>query len=612
MCGFDTDIARLIWDGRYRYRDEHGVAERSVADTWHRVARAVASVEPADADLWERRFCALLRDFRFLPAGRILAGAGTGYNVTLFNCFVMGTIGDSMEAIFDALKEGAITMQQGGGVGYDFSTLRPSGCVAHRVGTVASGPVSFMRVWNSMCDTLLSTASRRGAMMATLRCDHPDIEAFIDAKRDPLQLRNFNLSVMVSDAFMVAVEQDRDWPLVFPLDGFGTAQQVAGMEIVQRVWSGGTDPVDCVVLKRISARGLWWRIMQAAYDTAEPGVLFIDRINHDNNLAYRERISATNPCGELPLPPYGACDLGSLNLTRFVTDPFTPKAALDWPALEQATALAVRFLDNVIDLSRFPFEAQLQQARGSRRVGLGLTGLADGLIMLGLHYDSPAGRAMAGEVMQRICHQAYRTSSVLGREKGAFAFYARDAFLASPFIRRLPRDIRTAIAAHGLRNSHLTAIAPTGTISLFAGNLSSGIEPVFAFDFRRRVRDALGEYAWYRVTDYAVRKWREHFGERCLPDEFVDARALPPKAHLAMQAVLQPYIDSAISKTVNVPRDYPFDSFSKLYREAYRLGLKGCTAFRPNEISGEVLSSGQEGTVVEAGAHCCNIDREGD
>jgi ribonucleoside-diphosphate reductase alpha chain len=606
----NTDVARLIWESRYRYCDPQGEVEQNIEQSWRRVAKALASVERSAEKSWESLFFELMRGFHFLPAGRILAGAGIEHQVTLFNCFVMGTIEDSMEAIFDALKEGAVTMQQGGGVGYDFSTLRPSGSEAHRVGSVASGPVSFMRVWDSMCDTLISTSSRRGAMMAALRCDHPDIENFINAKRDPRELCNFNLSVLVSDDFMQAVEQDEEWLLLFPLDGIGGVDRADGLPVELRIWSGSSEPVPCAVLRRMRARDLWQQIMLASYETAEPGVLFIDRINQDNNLAYRETICATNPCGELPLPPYGACNLGSLNLTRFVRAPFSERAEFDQTALREATTLAVRLLDNVIDLSHFPFEAQSRQAHGSRRIGLGLTGLADAMIMLGLDYDSAKGRDVAAATMREICHQAYRASIELGREKGAFPFLDREKFLSSPLVRQLPQDIRQGIAEHGLRNSHLTAIAPTGTISLLAGNVSSGIEPIFEFDCQRRIRDSEGVYACYPVTDYAVRKWREQFCNADLNSAFVEAHDLAPSAHLEMQAALQPYVDSAISKTVNVPRDYPFEDFRNLYRDAYRLGLKGCTTYRPNEIRGEILSSLEAKT--DNGTHCCGLEREGD
>jgi len=607
---FETAISQRIWDSRYRYRVDGVVRDASVQDSWRRVAHALAAIEPAEQAHWEQRFYALLDGFRFLPGGRILAGAGTGLDVTLFNCFVMGRIADSMEGIFDALKEGALTMQQGGGVGYDFSTLRPAGAPAWRVGGVASGPVSFMRIWDSMCETLLSTAARRGAMMATLRCDHPDIERFIEAKRRAGQLHNFNLSVLVSDDFMQAVVDDAVWPLVFPLDGLGGAAHRGDRGLLVRRWPGHAEPVPCVVVREVKARTLWDKIMRATYDSAEPGVLFIDRINRDNNLAYREHISATNPCGEIPLPPYGACNLGSLNLTRFVLEPFSAGARLDLKGIAAATALAVRMLDNVIDASRFPLEAQQRQARGSRRIGLGITGLADSLIMLGHHYGSEPARACASQAMQTICHTAYRTSIALAADKGSFPFLDREAYLAQPFVRALPRDIRDGIAAQGLRNSHLTAIAPTGTISLLANNVSSGIEPVFDFAYRRRVRDSEGGSEQHELTDYALRQWRARFGERAVPDCFVDAHRLSPDDHLAMQAALQPHVDNAISKTINIPADYDFEAFRSVYEKAYRLGLKGCTTYRPNAVTGAVLEGRAAGQA--AASPCCSVDRADD
>ena len=606
---FETDIAELIWDDRYRYRVDGVVRDGELQDTWRRVAQALSRQERQERQEWERRFFSLLQDFRFLPGGRILAGAGTEFDVTLFNCFVMGTIEDSMAGIFEALKEGALTMQLGGGVGYDFSTLRPAGTPAWRVGGVASGPVSFMQIWDSMCETLLSTASRRGAMMATLRCDHPDIEAFIVAKQRAGQLRNFNLSVLVSDAFMQAVEDDVAWPLVFPAEGLGGGEHRAGRREVLRRWPGHAEAVPCLVLREVPARALWERIMRATYDFAEPGVLFVDRINQQNNLGYREHISATNPCGEIPLPPYGACNLGSINLTRFVREPFTAAAVLDLDGIAQAAATAVRLLDNVIDLSRFPLSAQAQQARGSRRIGLGLTGLADTLIMLGQHYASDEARQLATRTMQTVCHSAYRASIELAGEKGSFPFFERDALLRRPFVQRLPPDMRQGIAERGLRNSHLTAIAPTGTISLLANNVSSGIEPVFDFEYRRRVRGRGGTDAWHQLTDFALRHWRERFGDRPLPDCFVDAQHLSPDDHLAMQAALQPWVDNAISKTINVPANLAFDAFQAIYLKAYRQGLKGCTTYRPNAVTGAVLerSAGQA-----SGSHCCDLEREND
>jgi len=599
---FELPLSRTVWENKYRLADARE-GDAGIAATWARVARTLASVE-ADAGGWEERFAGLLKGFRFLPGGRILAGAGTDRQTTLHNCFVMGTVEDSLDGIFDALKEGALTMQQGGGVGYDFSTLRPRGSAARSHGVVASGPVSFMRIWDSMCATLLSTGYRRGAMMGTLRCDHPDIEEFIDAKRDPQQLRNFNLSVLVTDDFMQAVDADADWPLLFPAVDTGEATDA----LLPRSWPGHTLEVPCRVYRHVRARDLWERLLRASFACAEPGVLFIDRINAENNLGYREQISATNPCGEVPLPPYGACVLGSLNLVHFLRQPFEHGASVDWGALEAATAVAVRLLDNVVDVSRYPLEAQAAEARGSRRIGLGITGLADALIMLGLHYDSDSAREVATEILRCMRDAAYQASIDLAQEKGPFPYLDKDAYLDSTFVRRLPARLRDAIARHGIRNSHLLAIAPAGSISLLANNVSNGLEPVYGYEYQRKLRLPDGSFAEYRVSDYAWRHYRQRHPSAPLPDAFVDATCLPPLAHLQMQAALQPLVDNAISKTINIPAGFSYADYSTIYLDAYRLGLKGCTTFRPNPVTGSVLSSDPSA----AAEHCCSPGREPD
>ena len=604
MTRFADDISRRIWESKYR-AVAGGRAERGIEDSWRRIARALAAVEPSDAEGWTGRFHRILEGFSFLPGGRIQAGAGTAKKVTLFNCFVMGTIEDSIPGIFRALQEGAVTMQQGGGVGYDFSTLRPKGSVTRTVGAIASGPISFMRIWDAMCATILSTGARRGAMMATLRCDHPDIEAFVDCKQQPGELRHFNLSVQVTDDFMAAVRSGGDWPLVFParaLDGEG--------EVLDRAWPGEAGAVACRVLRRVPARTLWERILRAAYDHAEPGVLFIDRINHLNNLQGQERITATNPCGEVPLPPYGACDLGSINLTTLVRDPFSPAARIDLEALEALTGTAVRLLDNVIDVSLFPLPEQARMARGARRIGLGITGLADALVMLGLRYDGPEAAALAAGIMRTIRDKAYRTSADLAEEKGPFPLFDKETYLNAPFVMALPDDIRAAITAHGIRNSHLLAIAPAGTISLLAGNLSSGLEPIFAASATRAVLTEDGVPETVQVTDHALRLWRESSGAASgLPPAFVTAGEMSPDAHLRMQAALQPFVDNSISKTVNVPESCSFEDFRDVFDRAYDLGLKGCTAFRPNPVTGSLLLA--EAATPEA-APCCGLEREAD
>lgn len=592
-------ISRHIWATRYRWGEE-----ADIRATWRRVARAVASVESANVERRAAEFESLLGGFRFLPGGRILAGAGTNLDVTLFNCFVMGVVEDSLEGIFEALKEGARTMQCGGGIGYDFSSIRPRGGIASTTGSIASGPVSFMRIWDSMCATMLSTGARRGAMMATLRCDHPDVGIFIDAKRDPGALTHFNLSVQITDDFMAAVRSDADWPLVFPLG----RRRTADGGTVRRQWPGWPDAVDCEVIRVVSARALWARLLRAAFDSAEPGVLFVDQINRENNLADLERLSATNPCGEIPLPPYGACNLGSLNLAAFVVDAFAPGAGLDWKALDAATRIAVRFLDNVIDLSRFPLEKQRDAALAVRRAGLGVTGLADALAMLGHRYDSWTGRGLAEETMRRICHAAYEASISLARERGSFPRFRRDNFLAGRFVSRLPTGIRDAIGTYGIRNSHLLAIAPAGTISLLAGNVSSGIEPIFALEAERRIMQSDGSYRMDRVDDYAWRLWRSLQPGAAPPAGLMPAAAVDAQAQLQMQAALQPWIDNAISKTISVPAAMSFDDFQLLYETAYRLNLKGCTVFRSGVARGEVLTA-----VSDVGTdYCCDPEREAD
>lgn len=556
-------ISQQIWDMKYRFKGPDGnPLDLAIPDTWRRIAKALAVAEKDPAQ-WEQGFFEALEDFRFLPAGRIVAGAGTARNVTLFNCFVMGTIPDDMGGIFEHLKEAALTMQQGGGIGYDFSTLRPRGAPVKGVGADASGPLSFMDVWDAMCRTIMSAGSRRGAMMATLRCDHPDIEAFIEAKREPGRLRMFNLSVLVTDAFMAAVKQNLPWELKFN----GTAYRT------------------------VQARELWDKIMRATYAYAEPGVIFIDRINRRNNLHYCETIAATNPCGEQPLPPYGACLLGSINLARLVKKPFEAEAELDLALLDTLVQRAVRMMDNTIDVSRFPLEQQAHEAQAKRRIGLGITGLADALIMVGARYGSAASIRLIESWMKRLQRVAYLTSVELAKEKGAFPLFDKEAYLAGESIRELDEDVRAAIAQHGIRNALLTSIAPTGTISLFADNISSGLEPVFSFTYTRSVLLPDGSRQQEEVSDYAYRLYRQMKGDNApLTEAFVTAQDLSPADHVRVQAAVQKYIDSSISKTINVPEDIDFDAFKDVYAMAYEQGCKGCTTYRPNDITGSVLT----------------------
>ena len=698
-------ISQQIWDMKYRFKSSDGQAvDKTVEDTWRRIADTLAAGEAEPAQ-WSARFYNALEDFQFLPAGRIIAGAGTGRSVTLFNCFVMGTIPDDMSGIFLQLREAALTMQKGGGIGYDFSTIRPRGAPVKGVGADASGPLSFMDVWDAMCRTIMSAGYRRGAMMATLRCDHPDVEAFIEAKRDPGRLRMFNLSVLVTDAFMQAVEDGTPWELKF----------------------------DGTVYRVVEARALWDGIMRATYAYAEPGVIFIDRINRKNNLWYCETISSTNPClapdtliltdengvlawrpiseisepavvidsrgskqsvqpafktgrkqlyrlvtragrevhltadhkvatvtrgdvpaaelrvddtivattyggmqsddrlecveplaesdvwdlhvpndhhfwaarpgteaaggicvhncGEQPLPPYGACLLGSINLASLVRHPFEAEAALDLERLTALVPVAVRMMDNVIDLSRFPLPEQEAEAQAKRRIGLGVTGLADALILCGARYGSPQAVALVEEWLRVIQVAAYRASAALAAEKGPFPLFDRDKYLAGETIAALDEETRAAIAKHGIRNALLTSIAPTGTISLFADNVSSGLEPVFSFRYARTVLMPDGSRRQEEVSDHAYRLFRRLHGDQApLTASFVDAQSLAPEDHLVMQAAAQKYVDSSISKTINLPENIDFEAFKDIYRRAYAMGCKGCTTYRPNEVTGAVLS----------------------
>ena len=566
MSAFSAPIAEQIWDMKYRFKEADGTPiDGTVEDTWRRIARDLAAVED-DPAKWEDTFYSALEDFKFLPAGRITAGAGTARSVTLFNCFVMGTIPDSMGGIFDMLKEAALTMQQGGGIGYDFSTIRPKGSAVSGVAADASGPLSFMDVWDAMCRTIMSAGSRRGAMMATMRCDHPDIEDFITAKSDAARLRMFNVSVLITDAFMDAVKADGAWDLVF----------------------------EDKVYKTVQARDLWNAIMRSTYDYAEPGVIFIDRINAANNLNYCETIAATNPCGEQPLPPYGACLLGSINLARLVSNPFDAAAALDETALSELVGTAVRMMDNVVDASKFPLEAQAREAQAKRRIGLGVTGLADALLMVGLRYGSDEAARQTELWLKAIARAAYLASVQLATEKGAFPLFDAEAFLQSGAMQAMDDDVRDAIRANGIRNALLTSIAPTGTISLYAGNVSSGIEPVFAYAYTRKVLQKDGSRTEEEVVDYAVQMWRDIHGDAELPDYFVNAQTLHPSEHVKMQAAAQKWVDSSISKTINCPEDISFEDFKDVYMAAWDQGCKGCTTYRPNDVTGSVLSISEE------------------
>lgn len=577
MDVFTESISRYIWDVKYRYRYQGVVHDETVADTWQRIAHAAAQAElRSQRRLWQQTFYGALENFQFLPGGRIFAGAGTRHAVTLFNCFVMPVLEDSLSGIFDSIKEGALTLQQGGGIGYDFSALRPNGFLLKQTGLTASGPVSFMRIWDAMCATMLSTGARRGAMMGILRCDHPDIEEFITAKADPKELRHFNVSVLVSDAFMLAVKENKEWPLVF-----------AGQ-----------------VVRKVKAVELWQQIIRSAYEYAEPGVIFEDTINRNNNLWYCEHITATNPCGEIPLPSYGACNLGALNLTQFVSDAFTAQAKLDWKKIEMVAAIATRFLDNIIDVSRYPLKKQKQAALGTRRIGLGVTGLADAFVMLGVRYGSEDSLKLASRIMKLIADTTWQTSIDLAKERGAFALFEKKRYLQGNFIKQLAPEMQRAIEKQGVRNSHHNTIAPTGTISLLANNVSNGIEPIFSAHYQRTVRLPDGNLKEFSVTDFAKRLWQAEHGSHSLPPAWTDVQSLTPQDHLHIQAAMQQHIDNSISKTINLPADFPFEKLSEVYTQAYSLNLKGCTIFRPNAVTGSVLATS---AVEESADRCCQI-----
>jgi ribonucleoside-diphosphate reductase alpha chain len=560
---FNQPIAEHIWSLKYQYRIGGRDVDQSIEDTWSRVATGLAVCEDlAKQSEIAATYYQAMMGFKLLPAGRILAGCGTVRNVTLSNTFVMRTIPDSVAGIMDTIKDAALTMQMGGGIGFDFSTIRPKGTLVRGLDCSAAGPLAAMDICDAVCKMLV-TGTGRGAMMATMRCDHPDIEAFATVKSDRLRLRNFNLSVMVTDAFMEAVRADADWELY---------------------WNGA-------VIRRIKAADLWDKIMRQTFAAAEPGVLFIDRINAANPLNYVETISATNSCAEQPLPPYGTCPLASINLTALVSSPFTSAAHLNVPELRRLVGVAVRMLDNTIDVSRYALDAQRDQAQNQRRIGIGVTGVANAIAMLGARYGSSRAVFLLDSWMRTIQNSAYLASARLANERGVFPQYDRLRHLSQPMIKSLDPEVRAEIEACGLRNGTLTTVAPTGTISMLAGNVSSGIEPIFSTSFLRTITNPDGTKSMERVADYAAWLFANLFGDQTpRPAALVTTSELEAGDHIRMQAAAQKWIDSGISKTVNCPESIPFDVFKEVYASAYETGCKGCTTYRPNAITGSVLS----------------------
>jgi len=565
--------------------------ETGIEDLFARVARALASVEKEeDRPKYEAIFLENLYAGA-IGAGRIMSAAGTDIQATLINCFVQpvgdciqGLDADGYPGIYEALREAAETMRRGGGVGYDFSRIRPRGAAVKGTASMASGPCSYINVFDQSCSTVESAGARRGAQMGVLRVDHPDVMEFITAKRTPGRWNNFNVSVGMTDAFMEALISDGPWELVHPAKPGATLMEKGAFQRADGKW----------VYQTLQARALWDTVMRSTYDFAEPGILFLDHINKDNNLRYCETIAATNPCGEQPLPSYGCCDLGPIILTRFIRHPFgfDGVPAFDFESFEKSVAIQVRALDNVLDVTFWPLQQQRDESAAKRRIGVGFTGMGNALAMLCLRYDKPEGREMATRIATSMRDAAYTASVALAQEKGAFPKFDADGYLEpGTFASRLPAALQQSIRMHGIRNSHLLSIAPTGTVSLaFADNASNGIEPPFSWMYKRKKREGDGSYTEYSVEDHAWRRYHELGGDvNKLPDYFVSALEMSATDHIAMMEAVQPFVDTAISKTVNVPADYPYDDFKGLYQQAWNARLKGLATYRPNAILGSVL-----------------------
>ncbi len=602
---FNQPIIDYVWNEKYRFKHQDGSSdEKTISDSHLRVASYVFK-----NDVQSAHYIPLVHDAMvagdFAPAGRVHAGAGTGRRVTLINCFVSNTVLDSMRSnsdgvgIMDSLRNSSLTMQMGGGIGIDFSPIRPSGAEVKGVGSIASGPLDFMDMWNAMCKTIMSSGSRRGAMMATMICHHPDIMKFITAKRKKGRLKNFNLSVMITDDFIKAVHDDLPWDLWFGVQPADPSKRL----VVRK------NGHDVYLYKTMNARVLWDQIREHTYKYSEPGIIFIDRINTTNNLYYCEDIRCVNPCGEQPLPPNGDCNLSAINLAVMVDDPFGSNPEFDYGRLERSTELGVRFLDNVLDVTHYPTELQEDEALSKRRIGLGITGLGNMLQQMKIKYGSDKAVALTKEIMKTLCYKAYETSIELAVERGPFLLFDKERYLDAYFIKKLPKTIRRGISKHGIRNAVLLTIAPTGTTSLYYGNVSSGLEPTFAFTGKRNVLMPDNSYKEFTVEDYSYKLYCDKVldGNKSngvgLPDYMVTAQELSVHEHLIMQAACQEYIDSSISKTINCPTDISFDNFKDVYSKAYELGLKGCTTYRFNpddDVRGSILSSDSEKTKLKS------------
>ena len=636
-------VSMDIWDKKYRLKSKQGAfVDNNIQDTYNRVAKALAEVEiPEKRDLWHERFVWALQRGA-IPAGRITSNAGALEHkpaTSTINCTVSGIIEDSMTDILDKVKEAGLTLKAGCGIGYEYSTLRPKGAFVAGAGAYTSGPLSFMDIYDRMCFTVSSAGGRRGAQMATFDIAHPDVTDFIKAKREDGRLRQFNLSCLITKEFMEAVKADGDWKLAFPITEKEAKEDEIDLknneQVVWREWpvngkyltelkGKNAGKVACKVYKTLKAKRLWDIIMSSTYDYAEPGFILIDRVNEMNNNWFCENIRATNPCGEQPLPAYGACLLGSINLTKFVKNPFTDKAYFNWDEYKEVVGIFTRMLDNVVEINGLPLEKQRDEIARKRRHGMGYLGLGSSLAMMQMVYGDEKSIKFTEDVSRILAEEGWKTGVDLAKEKGAAPimeelFEVTPAMLAmrpemetdgikigdklpgkvlmgrySRYMQQFPKSLQDQIADQGVRFSHHSSIAPTGTISLsLANNASNGIEPSFAHHYSRNViREGKKSKEKVDVFSYELLAYRAlvnpkamPFSEKAeekLPDYFIDSSTIKAKAHVDIQAAAQKWIDSSISKTINVPTDYDYEDFKEIYLYAYEKGLKGCTTFRFN------------------------------